>query len=67
MTAPSPVSQWISAKTVADSCNVSSKTIWKWRRDPKIRFPAPRVINGRLYFDLGAVELWKSSNEEAPE
>jgi predicted DNA-binding transcriptional regulator AlpA len=69
MSASAPLqTQWVSAKVVAASCNVSRKTIWKWRGDPKLAFPKPRVINRRVYFDQAAVEHWKkSSSREGPE
>ena len=31
--------------------SVSDMTIWRWQRDPQIRFPKPDVIiNGRRYW-----------------
>jgi predicted DNA-binding transcriptional regulator AlpA len=37
---------------------ISAVTLWRWRHDKEKGFPAPKVINGRLYFALGAVMAW---------
>ena len=37
---------------------ISPVTLWRWRHDKENGFPAPKVINGRLYFPLGAVVAW---------
>ena len=37
---------------------VSAVTLWRWRHDKEKGFPIPKVINGRLYFAVGAVVAW---------
>jgi hypothetical protein len=47
-----------SVQTRARVGNVSSMCIWRWMRDPRVRFPAPVKINGRNYWRLGVLRRW---------
>jgi predicted DNA-binding transcriptional regulator AlpA len=44
---------------------ISAVTLWRWRHDEACDFPAPKVINGRLYFPLAAVSDWLARQREA--
>jgi predicted DNA-binding transcriptional regulator AlpA len=44
---------------------ISAVTLWRWRHDKSSGFPAPKVINGRLYFPLGEVTAWLAKQPEA--
>ena len=44
---------------------ISAVTLWRWRHDKEKGFPAPKVINGRLYFALGAVVAWLARQTDA--
>jgi predicted DNA-binding transcriptional regulator AlpA len=44
---------------------ISAVTLWRWRHDKEKGFPAPKVINGRLYFALGAVVAWLARQADA--
>jgi hypothetical protein len=44
---------------------ISAVTLWRWRHDKEKGFPAPKVINGRLYFALGAVMAWLARQPDA--
>ena len=44
---------------------ISAVTLWRWRHDKEKGFPAPKVINGRLYFALGAVMAWLARQTDA--
>ena len=44
---------------------ISAVTLWRWRHDEASGFPTPKVINGRLYFPLGAVMAWLEKLPEA--
>jgi predicted DNA-binding transcriptional regulator AlpA len=44
---------------------ISAVTLWRWRHDQQSGFPAPKVINGRLYFPAGAVSDWLAKQPEA--
>jgi predicted DNA-binding transcriptional regulator AlpA len=47
-----------SAQTRARVGGVSTMCIWRWMRDPRVRFPAPIKINGRNYWRLGVLRRW---------
>jgi len=44
---------------------ISAVTLWRWRHDKKCGFPAPKVINGRLYFPVTAVSSWVARQGDA--
>jgi predicted DNA-binding transcriptional regulator AlpA len=44
---------------------ISAVTLWRWRHDKKNSFPAPKVINGRLYFPVTAVSAWIARQADA--
>ena len=44
---------------------ISAVTLWRWRHDPATAFPAPKRINGRLYFPSDAVAAWLAKQPEA--
>ena len=48
----------IPAPKLRAKLGISAVTLWRWRHDKENGFPAPKVINGRLYFPLGAVVAW---------
>jgi predicted DNA-binding transcriptional regulator AlpA len=37
----------------------SLQTIWRRRKDPKLNFPEPVVINGRNFYWLSELEQWE--------
>ena len=47
-----------SKQTRARVGDVSTMCIWRWMRDPRVRFPAPIKINGRNYWRLGVLRRW---------
>ena len=49
-----------SAQTRARVGGVSTMCIWRWMRDPRVRFPAPVKINGRNYWRLGVLRQWQA-------
>jgi hypothetical protein len=38
--------------------DVSEMAIWRWRRDDRLDFPAPVIINGRNYWRVGDLRAW---------
>jgi hypothetical protein len=34
--------------------------IWRWMRDPRVKFPSPIVINRRNYWRLGDLRRWQA-------
>jgi predicted DNA-binding transcriptional regulator AlpA len=55
----------IPAPKLRAKLGISAVTLWRWRHDKKGGFPAPKVINGRLYFALGAVMAWLARQADA--
>ncbi len=47
---------------VRRSCgNVSSMCLWRWTRDPRVKFPVPDVvINTRNYWYASTIRRWKA-------
>jgi hypothetical protein len=51
---------WIPATELAAELGISRRTLARWLRDIPLGFPRPRCVNHRLYFERGAVEVWKA-------
>jgi predicted DNA-binding transcriptional regulator AlpA len=45
---------------------ISAVTLWRWRHDNENGFPAPKLINGRLYFPLADVTAWLDKQPDVP-
>ena len=56
--------KFISGPKLRARIGISAVTLWRWRHDKEKGFPAPKVINGRLYFPLGAVVAWIARQED---
>ena len=42
--------------------DVSDMCLWRWTRDPAVRFPAPDVvINGRKYWYSTTIDDWQAA------
>lgn len=52
---------WIPASDLAVELGISRRTLTRWLLDVALGFPRPRCINHRLYFERGAVEVWKAA------
>jgi predicted DNA-binding transcriptional regulator AlpA len=64
--APKPEAfEFIPGPKLRAKLGVSAVTLWRWRHDKENSFPAPKVINGRLYFPLGAVVAWLARQADA--
>jgi hypothetical protein len=44
--------------------DVSPVTLWRWRHDESMGFPAAKCIKGRLYFPLHEVAAWLEQQPE---
>ena len=51
---------WIPASDLAMELGISRRTLTRWLLDAALSFPRPRCVNHRLYFERGAVEVWKA-------
>jgi hypothetical protein len=49
----------IPAPVVASELGINRRTLARWWDDPKLGFPPPTRINGRVYFSRTALEEWK--------
>ena len=64
--APKPEAfEFIPGPKLRAKLGISAVTLWRWRHDKEKGFPAPKVINGRLYFALGAVMAWLARQPDA--
>jgi ATP-dependent phosphoenolpyruvate carboxykinase len=53
--------RWARNKATADYLNVSAMTLWRWKHDPALGFPAAAVVNGIEHNNLDAVDAWMNS------
>jgi hypothetical protein len=64
--APKPEAfEFIPGPKLRAKLGVSAVTLWRWRHEKENGFPAPKVINGRLYFPLDAVTAWLAGQPDA--
>jgi hypothetical protein len=64
--APKPEAfEFIPGPKLRAKLGISAVTLWRWRHDPEKGFPSAKVINGRLYFSLGAVAAWLAKQPDA--
>jgi predicted DNA-binding transcriptional regulator AlpA len=64
--APKPEAfEFIPGPKLRAKLGISAVTLWRWRHDKKCGFPAPTVINGRLYFAVAAVSAWIAKQGDA--
>ena len=43
---------------LAQHLGVSSMTIWRWKRNPELKFPSASEVNGIEYTNLDVVDEW---------
>jgi predicted DNA-binding transcriptional regulator AlpA len=63
--AKSDASDLIPGPKLRAKLGISPVTLWRWRHDETSGFPAAKLINGRLYFPVGAVSDWLAKQPEA--
>jgi predicted DNA-binding transcriptional regulator AlpA len=49
----------IPAPVAVSELGITRRTLARWWDDPKLGFPSPTRINGRVYFSRTALEEWK--------
>lgn len=50
---------------VAERYGISAMTLWRWDRNPALKFPAPIRINNRKYRDETALVAWERQRTAA--
>jgi hypothetical protein len=50
---------FVAGAKLPDRYDCSAQTIWRRRKDPKLDFPKPVVINGRNHFVLSELETFE--------
>jgi len=53
-----PTKKWLRNSELSRYLGVSAMTIWRWKRDPALNFPAATVVNKIEYNDIDAVDRW---------
>jgi predicted DNA-binding transcriptional regulator AlpA len=53
-----PAPRWVRNAELARCLNVSAMCIWRWQRDPSLKFPQPSRINNIDYTDMNEVDAW---------
>lgn len=51
-------SRWTRNSATARYLGVSNMCLWRWKRDARLAFPDPAVINGIEYNNLNLVDQW---------
>jgi hypothetical protein len=64
-TSQADANEFIPGPKLRARLGISAVTLWRWRHDPSAGFPAPKLINGRLYFPWGPVAAWLARQPEA--
>jgi hypothetical protein len=61
-----PEHRWVTGPTLRRMLNISAVTLWRWRHDPRISFPAAKRVNGRMFFAWHEVAAWLDKQPNAP-
>jgi predicted DNA-binding transcriptional regulator AlpA len=60
---PQPLDEdiWLTqAQVLARLGRISKMSLWRWRNNPQLRFPAPIRLNDRCYWRAGDVRAWQA-------
>ncbi len=61
-TNPNVTGRKLPRRKTCERYGVCPRTISRWERDPRLNFPAPTIINGRLYDDEDQLTDWDRSH-----
>jgi predicted DNA-binding transcriptional regulator AlpA len=45
--------------------DISDVSLWRWIRNPTLKFPKPTKISGRLYFRADEIDAWIEAQAES--
>jgi predicted DNA-binding transcriptional regulator AlpA len=51
-------SEWLGGAQLAALLGVTTMTLWRWQRDPKLNFPQPKIIRERKYWSRTQINEW---------
>jgi len=53
--------EWVGNAQLAAHFGVSTMTVTRWKKDPKLNFPKSRFVNGREYHSVPLADEWMAS------
>lgn len=51
--------EYLTGPQVAERYKICGMTLYRWLRDPKLKFPKPMVINRRKFFNENDLSAWE--------
>lgn len=57
--------RWVRNTQLAQYLGVSAMSLWRWKRDPELKFPPASIINGIEFNDLIAIDNWLKKRAKA--
>jgi predicted DNA-binding transcriptional regulator AlpA len=54
--------QFLPARQVWERYGISQMTLWRWLKDPDMKFPKPMRRRGRRYWHLGDLVEWERAS-----
>jgi hypothetical protein len=61
-----PAARWLRNKELASYFGVSVMTLWRWKNNPALGFPAAAIINGIEHNDRLECDGWMKKRRRAP-
>ncbi len=52
---------YLSGPQTARRYGIDSRSLHRWRDDPKLNFPVAMIVNGRTFFDIDELERWEKT------
>jgi predicted DNA-binding transcriptional regulator AlpA len=51
--------QYLTSSDLKDRYSRSAQSLWRWGKNPKLNFPKPMKVNGRLLYRKTEIEAWE--------
>jgi predicted site-specific integrase-resolvase len=58
------LAKWLRPKEQAEHLGITTMTLWRWERDPNLKFPKAKVINGHKYRHVDDLDGFMRDSEE---
>ncbi len=52
--------RWASRREAAEQFGVSTRTIVRWELDEQLGFPRPKIVRGRVYFEIVELDAFQA-------